>query len=158
MRRTRTLAAVFVLMIAALAQPRQASAQSWSAQQQEVWQVVQAQWAASMAKDAGWMERFLHTDFRGWTASEPVPRDKESASRWARYEMDGGTTLVQDLAPVAIVVHGNAAVVHYYFSQAQADREGKHRTVHGRYTDTLVKENGGWQFLAWSGGAPDDGE
>jgi hypothetical protein len=158
MTRTRMLAAVVVLAIAPLVQPGRAEAQTWSPQQQEVWQAVQAQWAASMAKDAGWMERFLHTDFRGWSASEPVPRDKESASRWARYEMDGGTTLVQDLAPVAIVIHGNAAVVHYYFSQAQADREGKHRTVHGRYTDTLVKEDGRWLFLAWSGGSPDDGE
>jgi len=62
--------------------------------------------------------------------------------------MDGGSTLVQDLVPRAIVVHGNTAVVHYHYSQAQADREGKHRTVHGRYTDTLVKEGNQWRFLA----------
>jgi hypothetical protein len=144
-----------VVVFALLLQPWQASAQTWSPQQQEVWGVVQSQWQASMAKDTGWMERFLHSDFRGWTAGEPTPRDKESASRWARYEMESGSTLVQDLVPMAIVVHGNTAVVHYYYSQAQVDREGKHRTNHGRYTDTLLKENNQWRFLAWSGGAPD---
>ncbi len=152
MKRLPILAALTIVL---LLQPWQASAQSWSSQQQEVWGVVQAQWQASMAKDTGWMERFLHRDFRGWTAGEPAPRDKESAGRWARYSMDGGSTVVQDLVPMAIVIHGNTAVVHYHYSQAQTDREGKHRTSHGRYTDTLVKENNQWRFLAWSGGAPD---
>ncbi|MGI9182130.1 MAG: nuclear transport factor 2 family protein [Longimicrobiaceae bacterium] len=152
MKRLPILAALTIVL---LLQPWQASAQTWSPQQQEVWGAVQAQWQASMAKDTGWMERFLHRDFRGWTAGEPAPRDKESAGRWARYEMESGSTVVQDLVPMAIVIHGNTAVVHYHYSQAQTDREGKHRTVHGRYTDTLVKENNQWRFLAWSGGAPD---
>jgi ketosteroid isomerase-like protein len=150
----RRSAILIALATAALLQPWQASAQTWSPQQQEVWTVVQAQWQASMAKDAGWMERFLHPDFRGWGADEPAPRNKESASRWARYDMEGGAIVVQDLAPMAIVVHGNTAVVHYHYSQARTDREGKHRTAHGRYTDTLVKENNQWRFLAWSGGTP----
>ena len=150
--------ALAALAIALLLQPWQASAQTWSPPQQEVWAVVQAQWQASMAKDTGWMERFLHPDFRGWTAGEPAPRDKESAGRWARYDMESGSTVVQDLVPMAIVVHGNAAVVHYHYSQAQADREGNHRTVHGRYTDTLVKENDQWRFLAWNGGSRDAGQ
>jgi hypothetical protein len=154
----KRLAILAALTTAALLQPWQAAAQAWSPQQQEVWTVVQAQWQASMAKDAGWMERFLHRDFRGWGADEPAPRDRESAARWARYEMEGGSTVVQDLAPMAIVVHGNAAVVHYHFSEARTDREGKHRTVHGRYTDTLVKENDQWRFLAWSGGAPPESQ
>jgi hypothetical protein len=155
MKRLPILAA---LAVALLLQPWQASAQTWSPQQQEVWGVVQAQWQASMAKDTGWMERFLHRDFRGWTAGEPAPRDKESAGRWARYDMESGSTVVQDLVPTAIVVHGNTAVVHYHYSQARTDREGKHRTVHGRYTDTLVKEGNQWRFLAWNGGAPDAGQ
>jgi hypothetical protein len=150
--------ALAALAFALLLHPGQASAQTWSPQQQEVWAVVQAQWQATMAKDTGWMERFLHRDFRGWTADAPAPRDKESAGRWALYDMETGYTVVQELAPMAIVVHGNTAVVHYHFSQARADREGRHRTVHGRYTDTLVKENNEWRFLAWSGGTPNAGQ
>jgi ketosteroid isomerase-like protein len=155
MRQFPILAALATLLFL---QPLQASAQTWSTQQQEVWGVVQAQWQASMAKDAGWMERFLHRDFRGWGADEPAPRDKESSGRWARYQMEGGSTVIQDLAPMAIVVHGNTAVVHYHFSQAGPNREGKHQTVHGRYTDTLVKEGNQWRFLAWSGGTPPEGQ
>jgi hypothetical protein len=85
----KCLAILIALATAALFQPWQAAAQTWSPQQQEVWTVVQAQWQASMAKDAG-------------------------------------STVVQDLAPMAIVVHGNTAVVHYHYSQARTDREGKH--------------------------------
>ncbi|MBA4159230.1 MAG: hypothetical protein H0X65_17400, partial [Gemmatimonadetes bacterium] len=70
MKRLPILAALAIVL---LLQPWQASAQSWSPQQQEVWGAVQAQWQASMAKDTGWMERFLHRDFRGWTAGEPAP-------------------------------------------------------------------------------------
>jgi ketosteroid isomerase-like protein len=158
MHRIRLFFPTLALAVALLAAPASGRAQTWSAQQQEVWSVVQAQWQASMAKDAGWVERFLHADFRGWTAGEPAPRNRESTGRWTRYSMEGGSTVVQELVPMAIVVHGNTAVVHYHYSQAQIDREGKHRTVHGRYTDTLVKDNNQWRFLAWNGGAPDAGE
>jgi ketosteroid isomerase-like protein len=49
-------------------------------------------------------------------------------------------------------VHGNTAVAHYFYTEAAEDRKGERKTTHGRYTDVLVKENGTWQFLAWSGG------
>jgi hypothetical protein len=60
------------LATAALLQPWQASAQTWSPQQQEVWTVVQAQWQAGMAKDAGWMERFLQLHRYAGEGEQPV--------------------------------------------------------------------------------------
>jgi hypothetical protein len=116
MHRIRPIVPALILAVALSFVPAGLRAQTWSPQQQEVWTVVQAQWQASMAKDAGWTDRFLHPEFRGWTVGEPTPRNRESAGRWARYNMEGGNTLVQDLVPMAIVVHGNTAVVHYYYS------------------------------------------
>lgn len=127
-------------------------AQSWSAEQQEVWSVVQAQWDAAMAEDATWTDRFLTDDFAGWSREAPAPRDKASEERWSRYGFESGSTLIQELFPMSIVVHGNTAVAHYVYSTATEDRDGERRTVHGRYTDTLVRDGDGWRFLAWHGG------
>ena len=81
-----------------------------------------------------------------------MPRDRSSARKWNRYGIGNSTTLLQELYPVGIVVHDNTAVVHYFYSQAAEDRKDERKTVHGRFTDVLVKEKGKWLYLAWSGG------
>lgn len=131
-------------------------AQQWSAEQQEVWTVIQAQWAATMEKDATWPDRFLHDDFLGWGNDTPAPRGKSSQGMWSRYEMENATTLVQELYPIGIVVEGNTAVAHYFYSTASENRKGDRETTHGRYTDVLVKEGDSWRFIAWQGGDDPD--
>ncbi len=131
-------------------------AQTWSAEQLEVWTVIQAQWQAAMEKDATWPDRFLHDRFLGWSNENPAPRSKASTRRWTRYGDENSTTLMQELHPLGIVVHGNTAVAHYLYSTATEDREGERETTHGRYTDILVRDGGTWQFIAWHGG--DDAE
>ncbi|NIO33190.1 MAG: DUF4440 domain-containing protein [Gemmatimonadetes bacterium] len=132
-------------------------AQNWSDDQLEVWAVIQAQWQAAMEKDATWPERFLHESFLGWGNENPAPRDKASTDKWTRYGMENSTTLMQELSPIGIVVHGNTAVAHYFYSTASENRKGERETTHGRYTDVLVLDGGAWRFLAWHGGDdPDD--
>jgi hypothetical protein len=126
--------------------------QTWSDKQLEVWNVIEAQWKASMEKDTTWPDKYLHEKLLAWSDERPMPRDKSSFHKWIRYEMENSTVLLQELYPVGIVVHGNTAVAHYFYSQASENRKGERKTVHGRYTDILVKENGTWQFLAWRGG------
>ena len=126
--------------------------QTWSDEQIEVWKVIEAQWKASMEKDATWPDKYLHEKLLAWSDENPMPRDKSSMGKWVRYGMENSTALLQELYPVGIVVHGNTAVAHYFYSQASENRKGERETVHGHYTDILVKENGTWQFLAWSGG------
>jgi len=134
-----------------------AHAQSWAKEQLEVWSVVQAQWEATKAKDSEWTERFLHDDFVGWANDIPAPRTRSSVANWDRLDMEDSTTLLQELTPLAIVIHGNTAVAHYVYSQTTEDNDGKRKTAHGRYTDTLVKDGENWFFLAWHGGDdPDD--
>ena len=58
------------------------SAQQWTAEQQEVWKTINAQWQAD--KDGkNWVEEFVHPDCVGWNNSTPMPRDKASTNRWA---------------------------------------------------------------------------
>lgn len=126
--------------------------QSWSDKQLEVWNVIETQWKASMEKDANWTDKYLHDNFLGWANQNPTPRSKASVKKWNRYETENSTTLLQELFPAGIVVQGNTAVAHYFYSQSSEDKKGERETVHGRYTDILVKENGAWRFLAWRGG------
>ena len=127
-------------------------AQTWSPEQREVWAVVEDSWQAIAAKDHTWVDRLVHPKGRVWSNNYPMPRDHSSQGKWERYGAENSRTLVLELSPVAIVVQGNTAVAHYYYSQAMEDRKGDRKTEHGRYTDVLVRDGGQWKFLAWSGG------
>ena len=148
----RHLLSVIVILSATGAAVAPAFGQTWSDKQLEVWNVIEAQWKASMEKDATWPDKYLHEKLIAWGDEIPMPRDKSSMDKWVRYGMENSTTLLQELYPVGIIVQGNTAVAHYFYSQASENRKGERETSHGRYTDVLVKENGTWQFLAWSGG------
>ena len=134
----------------------EASAQSWSDTQKEVWKTVVSQWEAAKAqekdKEPSWPDTYLHDSFLGWGDENPMPRDKSSTKRWEKYTSANSKTLEQELNPVGIVVEGSVAVVHYYYSVATENRKGERETAHGRFTDILVKDGQRWLFLAWRGG------
>ena len=129
------------------------NSQEWSQSQLEVWRTIRAQWEASKEQDATWPEVYLHPSFLGWSDDNPMPRNKASVQKWQRYEMETSKTLEQELSPVGIVVEGNVAIAHYYFSSAIENYKGERKTIHGRFTDILTKEGERWRFLAWRGGA-----
>ncbi len=56
------------------------------------------------------------------------------------------------LAQLSNLLAGNIAVVQYHYRIASENLKKERETVTGHYTDVLVKENGRWQFLTWSGG------
>lgn len=144
--------AALLSLLIALGLPVTTGAQDWSAEQTEVWNTIVAQWDAAKAKDPNWPERTLHPAFLGWPDEFPMPRDKAGVKEWEKYGSENSQTHVEQLSPVGIVVVGSTAVAHYYYSTATEDREGERETTHGRYTDVLVKEEGKWLFIAWSGG------
>jgi hypothetical protein len=141
----------FVLCITLLCSA-QLLGQKWSEEQKEVLSIVEAQWKASMEKDATWPDKFLHNNFLGWSNDNPMPRDKSSIKKWERYDSENSTTLLFELYPLGIAMQGNTAVVHYFYSHATESKKDGRKTVVGYFTDILVKENGTWQFLAWQGG------
>ena len=120
--------------------------------QQDVWKVEQLQWKLAASKDTSWIDTLVHPNLRMWENGAPMPRDKASLLHWARYDNSNSTTLEYELLPVSTVITGNVAVVQYYYMMARENAKKERESVTGHYTDILVKDNGKWLFLAWTGG------
>jgi len=149
---TNRLACAALVLGGLLAFAGSASAQTWTPEQQEIWTFEQQQWQLSKDNDASWIEKMVHPNLRYWEVGAPLPQDKASLSRWNRYNSSSSTVLEQELFPVAATITGNVAVVQYRYQIARENYKKERETVHGHYTDILVKENGKWMFLAWEGG------
>lgn len=146
-RRTLTLAFLSVVLTAGAA-----TAQTWNAEQQDVWKFEEQQWKMSAAKDNSWIEKMVHPNLSYWGVDQPAPQNKASLARWERYDSGNSTVLEQELFPISITITGNIAVVQYRYMTARENYKKERETVNGRYTDVLVKEGGHWLFIAWAGG------
>ena len=129
-----------------------ASAQTWSAEQQEVWRLEEQQWKMAAEKDLSWIDKMVHPNVSYWDTDQPGPQNKAALSRWSRYNSTNTTVLEQELFPITVTITGNIAVAQYRYSIARENYKKERETVTGRYTDVLVKEGGHWLFLAWAGG------
>jgi hypothetical protein len=129
-----------------------ASAEEWSAEQQEIWKVEQQQWKMSAAEDMSWIDTMLHPDMTFWETGAPMPRNKASLKHWSRFDADNGSTLEQEVFPISATNTGNIAVVQYNYMVARENYKKERERVTGHYTDVLVKEGGRWLFLTWAGG------
>ena len=150
MSRRITPIILMALATAALAGP--VSAQTWTAEQQEIWQLEQQQWKMAMAEDLSWIDTMVHPNISYWETGQPMPQNLSSLTRWNRFTAASGATLEQEILPISVVVTGNVAVVNYYYSAVREDHKKDRETVTGRYMDVLMKENGRWRFIAWAGG------
>ncbi len=139
-----------VLRLALL--PTLASAQTWNAEQQEVWKLEEQQWQMAKDKDVSWIDKMVHPNISYWDVDQPGPQNKASLQRWNRYNNANATVLEQELFPISMTITGNIAVVQYRYSVARENYKKERETSTGRYTDVLVKEGGRWLFIAWSGG------
>lgn len=127
-------------------------AQDSSNDQADVWATVERQWNAAESDDKEWYGELLADEFAGWENSSPAPRNRASTEMWDRV-MDGVNTMkAHELYPLSIVVREDVAVAHYLYTSVNEDKDGNIKTENGRYTDTLVRTEQGWKFLAWHGG------
>jgi hypothetical protein len=104
----RVLACAVVLTWASAAM-----AQTWSAEQQEIWKLEEKQWQMAKDKDLSWIETMVHPNLSYWGTDSPVPQTKASLARWNRYDNTNATVLEQELFPLSITVTANIAVVSY---------------------------------------------
>lgn len=118
-----------------------------------VWESVEEIWDAQERGDDDWVDVMLSADFMGWPDASPAPRSKASTRMWARFDADQSKGLAHELYPLSIVVHGDVAVVHYLYSIVVQTKSKTNESTTGRYTDVLVRDNGGWKFISWHGGA-----
>jgi len=144
--------AVAAVSLACLGLAGTATAEGWSAEQQEIWQFEQQQWKMAAAKDLSWIDTMVHPNMRYWETGDPMPRDKASLKHWSRFDSESSTTLHHELFPIAATITGNVAVVQYHYRVASENHKKERSTVTGHYTDVLIKENGRWMFITWTGG------
>ena len=135
-------------VLTALAQPVQA--QEWSAEQLEVLQVISEQWELEVAGDLSWTE-MLHPLFQAWPVGMPHPFDKEGVYRFHAAEADQSKILAHYIAPVAIIVTGGTAVVHYNYTIIIEYEDGEREMNVGRSSDILIRTENGWQWISWVG-------
>jgi hypothetical protein len=129
-----------------------ATAETWNAEQQEVWTLEQQQWKMAAAKDLSWIDSMVHANLSYWESGQPMPQNLQSLARWNRYQTTIGTTLEQELLPISIAITGNVAVVTYYYSAARENYKKEREMATGHYMDVLIKDKGSWKFIAWAGG------
>jgi hypothetical protein len=143
----RALACAVVLACAAAA-----GAQTWNAEQQELWKLEQQQWQMSKDKDLTWIEKMVHPNLSYWDNDSRAPQNVASLTRWNRYSSASSATLEQEIYPISMTITGNIAVAQYSYQVVRENYKKERETVWGRYTDVLVKEGGRWLFIAWAGG------
>ena len=117
-----------------------------------VWSVIEEQWEANQRGDRRWVEDMLSGDFSGWGKDAPAPRDKASTRLWNAFESKQSKGLAHELYPLSTVIHGDVAVAHYLYTNAVENKDGETEVSNGRFTDVLVRSDGGWKFIAWHGG------
>ena len=147
----RYLLTALVLVVVLSVSP--VAGQEWSSDQQEVWKAVMSTWDV---ENVDWCAAACHPNVLAWGEDYPAPRNKDQVSAWLKRDRETSTTLEAQVTPFGIVVQGDTAVAHYYYTTLSENKEGKRKTEHGRYTDVLLKEDGQWLYIAWSGGELDD--
>lgn len=124
-------------------------AQSWSPDQQVALAVVERSWEDDLAKDATWIDRMTHPELLSWGSGYPIPRNRNASRRWGEYQDQNSTALVHSIDPVGIAIRNDVAVVHYYATVAEEDRDGERETRTSRCTDTLIRTGDTWLYLGW---------
>jgi len=129
-----------------------ASAQTWTAEQQELWKLEEVQWKMSAEKDLTWIDKMVHPNISFWDNGEVAPQGKASLTRWNRYTSGNATVLEQEVFPISMTITGNVAVAQYRYKTARENYKKEKETVTGRYTDVFMKDGTQWKFIAWAGG------
>jgi ketosteroid isomerase-like protein len=147
----RQLAALVALSIGLL--PCEVpGAETWSAEQKEVWKNVEAYWALDAAGDSQGFLAYFHSDYQGWNYNSAIPGSKQRATKFITHAHRVAKTLVYDLQPMTVRVYGETAFVHYFWTRVGKDAEGKEKRESGRWTDILRKQDGKWVMVADHGG------
>jgi len=146
-----SLALVFVVCAAA-----PASAQQWSAEEQEVWQNVEAYWDLIAKEDVDEFMTYMDDDFLGWARGQWVPTTKNDRLVSLRHNLATTENVWYTLKPVGIKVHGDVAIAHYFFTSTDRDADGDEVTTTGYWTDILMKQGDKWVMIGDAGGAVSD--
>jgi hypothetical protein len=140
------------LCFALVALATSAGAQTWTAEQQELWKIEDMQWKMSAAKDLTWIPKLVHTNMSAWDNDAPAPQSSASLTKWARFNSGEASTLEWEIYPIAATITGNIAVMQYTYRQVAENSKKEHKPSKGHWTDVLIRDGGTWKFITWAGG------
>jgi ketosteroid isomerase-like protein len=129
-----------------------AVAQTWSPAQREVLQSLENCNRAAQTKNLEAELACYHEDFLGWAIDMPALRDKAWQRAQAPLEYAANDIVAWSVQPLAVLIHGNVAVVHYYQYVLSRDKAGKDTPARVRWTDVLLKQGNRWVWIADHGG------
>ncbi len=147
----RYVSTVLALALVFAASP--ALAQEWSDEQMEVWRNVETYWDLSVEEDLEGFMAYFHDDFLGWRRGQWFPTNKADRRASIMHSFETEEIVSHTLKPVGIKLHGDVAIVHYYFSYTSREAEGNEATADGHWTDILLKQGNRWVMIGDAGGA-----
>jgi ketosteroid isomerase-like protein len=127
-------------------------AQEWSAEQNEVWKNVETYHEFWANRDVEGFLQYFHDDFSGWYNRDIMPRDKAAVVKRVKYYFPKTKVIFYEINPIAIEIHGNVAIVQYFYSDITKDPEGKEKGEQGGWTDILMKQEDKWVMIGDHGG------
>jgi hypothetical protein len=136
-----------ICLVGAFGLSNQAQAQTWNAQQTEVWGFISSAWDRHADADT-WHEVVDPVGF-GWNTDYPVPTNHATMRRRAAVFGPEGSILFHRVDPLAITVSGDTAIAYYFANVVETDHAGKRKSSTERCADTLVRRSGQWRFLGW---------
>lgn len=131
-------------------------AQQWSDEQKEVWKTVTTYNDLADKRDIQGFLSYFDDSYKGWDYELDAPSGKETIKQSIGYWFQNSKSLYTTLIPAAIWVNGNFAYVHYYYTSATENKEGKVKWQKGRWTDILMKKDGKWVMVGDHGGQTSD--
>lgn len=137
----RLMLASFPLVLVALP----ATAQTWTAEQQEIWEF---ELSCQESKEA-WLGCF-HEDYVAWAdMSLGVPMTKADVAAIGGQSWDDNEQVFVHLTPVEITVRGDFAVALVVYTNTVRNRAtGEVVTTTQAWTDVLMKDGGRWYWIA----------
>jgi len=127
-------------------------AQEWSTEQKDVWKNVEAYWDLGAKGDIEGFLTYMHDDFSGWNINSPLPDDKDTRIKFVSFSFSNTESLFYNIRPLAIKIHGNIAIVHYYYTDVSKNGE-EEEMIQGRWTDILINQGDKWIMIGDHGGA-----
>jgi len=128
-------------------------AQEWSTDQKDVWKNVETYWDLGAKGDVEGFLEYVHSNFSGWNNSAHLPDDRATHVKFIKFYQPKTKTLLYNIQPLAIKIHGNVAIVHYSYISVFMYGEEKEKSVQGRWTDILIKQGDKWIMIGDHGGA-----
>ena len=94
-----------------------------------------------------------HDDYVGFVYGSPHTYSKAGMRKnfplvWANLDV-----VEWWIAPLAIRIVGDVAIIHYYGNYLTRDKEGKETGSRSRWTDIMVKQGSKWVWIADHGGS-----